>query len=154
MDALTFQREVLRLEKLMYHVSWVMLGSSEDCSDAVQEALLRAWQKRHTLRSPEHFKPWLMRILINKCRDMLRQRKRTSLFPLEEAADLPAAESSTELMDVIRTLKPAWRTVIVLHYLEGCSVEEIALMTGAPTGTVKSRLKYAREKLGVLLHED
>lgn len=154
MDALTFQREVLRLEKLMYHVSWTMLGSSEDCADAVQEALMRAWQKRHTLRSPESFKPWLMRILINECKNILRRRKRSSLYPLEEAADIPAAAGDSGVMDVLRTLKPAWRTVIVLHYLEGCSVEEIAQMTGAPAGTVKSRLKYARDKLGVLLHED
>ena len=154
MDALTFQREVLRLEKLMYHVSWTMLGSSEDCADAVQEALMRAWQKRHTLRSPESFKPWLMRILINECKNILRRRKRSSLYPLEEAADIPSAAGDSGVMDVLRTLKPAWRTVIVLHYLEGCSVEEIAQMTGAPAGTVKSRLKYARDKLGVLLHED
>jgi len=154
-DALTFQHEAMRLEKLMYHISWSMLHNNDDCADAVQEALTRAWQRRHTLRSMEQFKPWLMRILVNHCKDMLRRQKRRSFFPLEEAAeDVAAAETPMDVMEAIGLLKPEWRVVIILHYLEGCSVEEISMMTGAPSGTVKSRLKSARHKLGVLLHED
>ncbi|MBR6571001.1 MAG: RNA polymerase sigma factor [Clostridia bacterium] len=155
MDALTFQHEAMQLEKLMYHVSWSLLRNSDDCADAVQEALTRAWQRRHTLRSMDRFKPWLMRILVNQCKDMLRRQKRRSFFPLEEAAaDVAAADSPMELTEALSQLKPEWRMVIVLHYLEGCSVEEIAMMTGAPSGTVKSRLKSARHRLGVLLQEE
>ena len=154
-DALTFQREAMRLEKLMYHVSWSMLRNNDDCADAVQEALMRAWQRRHTLRNMEQFKPWLMRILMNHCKDLLRRQKRRSFFPLEEtAADVAANEAPVELMEAIGLLRPEWRVVITLHYLEGCSVQEIARMTGSPSGTVKSRLKSARQKLGELLQED
>ena len=103
----------------------------------------------------DRFKPWLMRILVNQCKDMLRRQKRLSFFPLEEAAaDVAAADSPMELTEALSQLKPEWRMVIVLHYLEGCSVEEIAMMTGAPSGTVKSRLKSARHRLGVLLQEE
>ena len=145
----------MQLEKLMYHVSWSLLRNSDDCADAVQEALTRAWQRRHTLRSMDRFKPWLMRILVNQCKDMLRRQKRRSFFPMEEAAaDVAAADSPMELTEALSQLKPEWRMVIVLHYLEGCSVEEIAMMTGAPSGTVKSRLKSARHRLGVLLQEE
>lgn len=155
MDALTFQREAVRLEKLMYHVSWSILRNTDDCADAVQEALTRAWQKKHTLRSMDKFKPWLMRILVNQCNDMLRRQKRRSFFPLEEAGMAVAAPSQPlELMEAIGELRPEWRLVIVLHYLEGCSVQEISAMTGSPTGTVKSRLKAARERLGVLLQDE
>ena len=155
MDALTFQQEAMRLERLMYHVSWTMLGNSDDCADAVQEALTRAWQKRRSLHSMDKFRPWLMRILVNQCNDMLRRRKRRSFFALEEAAEEAAApEAPLEMMDAIAALKPEWRTAIVLHYLEGCSIQEIAAITGAPTGTVKSRLKYARERLGQLLKDE
>lgn len=154
MDALTFQHEALQLEKLMYHVSWSILRNNDDCADAVQEALTRAWQKKHTLRSMDRFKPWLMRILVNQCNDMLRRRKKRSFFPLEEAAAVAAAEQPLELMDAIGQLRPEWRVVIVLHYLEGCTVQEISAMTGSPTGTVKSRLRSARQQLGVMLNDE
>lgn len=155
MDALTFQSEAMRLERLMYHVSWSMLRNNDDCADAVQETLARAWQKKHTLKSMEKFKPWLMRILVNQCNDMLRRQKRRSFFALEEAAaDVAAPEAPLELMDAIGELKPEWRAVIVLHYLEGCNVQEISQMTGMPTGTVKSRLVSARRQLGVLLQDE
>ena len=75
MDAITFQTEALKLEKLLYHISWSMLGNNEDCADAVQEALLKAWQKRDTLQSKRAFRPWLTRILYNVCIDILRNRK-------------------------------------------------------------------------------
>lgn len=155
MDAITFQREAMQLEKLMYHVSWSILRSNEDCADAVQEALVRAWQKRHTLRSMEKFKPWLMRILVNQCNDMLRRQKRRSFFPLDEAAaSVAAPEEPLELMEAIGQLKPEWRVVIVLHYMEGCTMQEISAMTGTPTGTVKARLSAARKRLGRLLNEE
>lgn len=155
MDAFTFQAEAMKLEKLLYHVSWTMLHNNEDCADAVQDALLRAWEKRRTLRSTDRFKPWLVRILINQCNDLLRRQKRRSFFPLQE--DTAAVEAPTEplpLAETLAHLKPEWRTVIVLHYLEGFSVQEIARITRAPSGTVKSRLKYAREHLGMLLGDE
>lgn len=81
MDALLFQAEALRMEKLMYHVSFTMLRNNADCADAVQEALTRAWQKRASLKSAQSFQPWLMRILVNQCNDMLRRRSKRSFFP-------------------------------------------------------------------------
>ena len=50
MDAVTFQAEAMRCERLMYHVGYSILHNDQDCADAVQEALTRAWQKQHTLR--------------------------------------------------------------------------------------------------------
>ena len=49
-DARTFQTEALKIEKLLYHISYAMLRNESDCEDAVQEALLRAWQKREIWR--------------------------------------------------------------------------------------------------------
>ena len=63
MDAVTFQSEVLKIERLLYHVAYTALGNRQECADAVQEALLRAWKKRGSLRSQEHFKAWMVRML-------------------------------------------------------------------------------------------
>lgn len=155
MDAVTFQAKALQLERLMFHVSWSMLGREPDCADAVQEALTRAWQRRSSLRNPEKFKPWLMRILVNTCNDILRRQSRQTLLADEEL--LSQEDTSSDPLSVreaIECLKPEWRTVILLHYLEGCSVSEIAQMLHIPQGTVKSRLMYARKRLCALMKED
>ena len=155
MDAVTFQAKALQLERLMFHVSWSMLGREPDCADAVQEALTRAWQRRSSLRNPEKFKPWLMRILVNTCNDILRRQSRQTLLADEDLLsqeDTPSDPLSVR--EAIECLKPEWRTVILLHYLEGCSVSEIAQMLQIPQGTVKSRLLYARKRLCALMKED
>ena len=155
MDAVTFQTEAMRYERLMYHVGYSILHSDQDCADAVQEALMRAWQKRDTLRSQARFRQWLMKILVNTCRDMLRQRQKVVCMPLEEDT-LPAQPPAEPLplRECIDLLKPEWRITVLLYYLEGFSVAEIADSLGLPQGTVKTRLMTARARLSTLLRED
>lgn len=146
MDIATFEQEVLKIEKLLYRVSWSMLSNQEDCADAVQESLTRAWQKRDTLRSPRAFRSWLIQILSNVCKDMLRKRQRQRWVPLEEEA-LEAMAGDTggfALLDTLQMLSPEHRTTVILHYLEGYRVRDIARMMDTPVGTVKSRLMKAR----------
>ena len=146
MDAVTFQTEALKLEKLLYHISWSMLGDNEDCADAVQEALLKAWQKRDTLKSMRTFRPWLTRILYNVCVDILRSRKHLAQEPLDESAlpAKPAAEADDDLHFALQALSAEQRTATVLHYIQGYKLKEIASMLGISLNTVKSRVMYAR----------
>lgn len=155
MDAVTFQAQAMQLERLMYHVSRSMLRSDADCADAVQEALVRAWQKRGTLRSMDKFKPWMLRILVNTCKDMLRRQSRQRFVSLEEeTAAVEPPEAPAALGRAIDSLKPEWRVVVILHYLEGYSIADIAQVLRIPSGTVKSRLKNARDRLSVLIKEE
>ena len=120
MDAVTFQAEAMRCERLMYHVGYSILHNDQDCADAVQEALTRAWQKHNTLRNPSRFRPWLMKILVNTCRDMLRQRQKIRFVPLEE--EILPTEPPAEplpLKECIDQLRPEWRITVLLYYLEG-----------------------------------
>jgi RNA polymerase sigma-70 factor (ECF subfamily) len=145
LDALTFQTEALKLEKLLYHISWSMLSNAEDCADAVQEALMRAWQKRDTLQNLRAFRPWLTRILYNVCVDILRTRMQLVKEPLDENAVAgPPAEDFGELREALVRLSPEQRVAVVLHYLEGYKLREIAAMLDISLNTVKSRLMYAR----------
>ena len=135
MDAVTFQTEAMCCERLMYHVGYSILHNDQDCADAVQEALTRAWQKQHTLRNPSRFRPWLMKILVNACRDILRQRQKIRFVPLEEQM-LPAEPPAEPLplRECIDQLRPEWRITVLLYYLEGFSVAEIADTLGVPQG--------------------
>ena len=154
MDAATFQTEAMKHKRLLWRVSWSMLSRQEDCDDAVQEALARAWKQRETLRNPRAFRPWLVRILTNTCHDMIRRQMQQKALPLDdEAIAVEPLPDPLPLREAIDRLSPEHRTVIVLHYLEGASVREIARMLGIPSGTVKSRLLYARGNLREMLHE-
>ena len=147
MDKEEFTRAVLEYESTLYRVAKSMLGSEADCADAAQNALLRAWEKQHTLRDTAYFKTWLTRILINECRAMLRQRAR--FVPLEEEAAEGeiAPERDSGLYEAVMGLDVKYRVPFVLYYIEGFRTREIASMLKLPEGTVKTRLRWAREIL-------
>ncbi len=146
MDIQTFEAEVLQLERLLYKVSWSMLSNQEDCADAVQEALTRAWQKRDTLRNQKAFRGWLVQILHNVCNDMLRKRQKQRSVPMDEnaLADLADENNAFTMLELLECLSPDYRTTVVLHYLEGYRVRDIAQMLDTPAGTIKTRLLKAR----------
>ena len=147
MDKEEFTRAVLEYESTLYRVAKSMLGSEADCADAAQNALLRAWEKQHTLRDTAYFKTWLTRILINECRAMLRQRAR--FVPLEEEAAEGeiGPERDSGLYEAVMGLDVKYRVPFVLYYIEGFRTREIASMLKLPEGTVKTRLRRAREIL-------
>ena len=154
MDAVTFQKEAMRLQALLYHVSFSILRNDQDCADAVQEALMLAWQHRDGLREGASFKPWLTRILVNACNTMLRKRARARLVLLDEVVVPTGDADNLPLRDALDRLPQDLRVATVLHYLEGFSVREIAEMLDAPENTVKMRLMRARRRLHGMLSEE
>ena len=146
MDSQKFTDEVLKMEKLLYRLSWSMLSDQQDCADAVQEAVARAWEKRSTLRNEAAFKKWLMQILSNVCRDMLRKRQKQTTVPLDEErlGDLADESDAFSTTEILQFLSPDYRAIVMLHYIEGYRIRDIAQMLDAPIGTIKSRLMRAR----------
>lgn len=154
MNRQEFTRRVLALEGRLYRISCGMLRSPQDRQDAVQEAVLKAWQKLDGLRNEKFFETWLTRILINECYNQLAARK--CQLPLEEAPELPAeAEGANhELRDALLRLEEKLRLPVILHYMEGYRVREIAGILGLPEGTVKTRLARAKRELKKYLEEE
>lgn len=155
MTAEFFQAEVQQMEAAMYRLSYTILRNSDDCADAVQETLLRAWEKRGTLNRMECFRPWVRRILINCCYSMLRRRKRWNPYPLEEmeAALAYSMPEPFALLEAIELLPAPQQLVIALYYIDGYSVQEISDLASIPVGTVKSRMKKGRAALCPLIRE-
>lgn len=144
-DEVTFLADVQTMERTLYRVSRSLLHNSADCADAVQEALRKAWEKR-SRAEPDYFRAWLTRIVINECRSIRRKNSRVTLMAefLDDAGSLPP---DTALRDAVFALPEKLRLPLVLHYLEGFSVNEAARMLSIPPGTVKWRLSKARELL-------
>ena len=156
LDREQFTAAVLAAEPTLYRVAKTMLRSEHDCADAAQQAILRAWERLDTLHSTRYFKTWLVRILINECRTILRRQQR--LAPYDEAAveaiPASAADDHSDLYAAITALDEKLRLPVVLYYLEGFSVTDLARILGVPEGTVKFRLHQARKALKVELTDE
>ena len=158
MEKEQFLQKVLDAEETLFHVSFSILHNEQDCADAVQEAILKAYNARDKLRDEAFFKTWIVRIVINECYTILRRAKR--LEPYEETR-LDSAEhlgkyvkeEYLDLYQAISKLDDRQRICVILYYFEDYSIEEIAEIIHVPAGTVKSRLNRARQTLKGLLGE-
>ena len=149
-----FAQRITLLQNRLYRIARGHLRSETDCLDAVSEAILKAWQKRSTLREDRLFETWLVRILIRECVNI--QRKQRRIVPMETLPEetLMPPEDPAGLREALDRLPEAQRVAVVLHYMEGYSVAEIASLLHTFQGTISSRLHYARLALRDLLKED
>ena len=110
--------------------------------------IARSFCRLDTLQKPARFKTWLTTILVNNCRDILRQRQR--VVALEEVPERTPREddhSGLYFEELMACLPENCRPVMTLYYSEGFRVREIGEILGIPTGTVTVRLKRGREQL-------
>lgn len=147
-----FVRRVRGMERRLFRISRTMLSGAADCEDAVQEALLRAWTHRDSLRQSQYFETWLVRILINECKNVYRNRPQDGA-ELPENLAAPAWESS-RLFEALMALQKKHRIILELHCIEGYKTREIAQMLNLPEGTVKWRLAQDRRELKRQLGEE
>jgi RNA polymerase sigma factor (sigma-70 family) len=141
----------------------VLLGAGSEADDVVQEAFVKAYGALPGFREGAAFRPWLLRIVANETRNLVRSRSRRSRR--EELATLPdsvlaAGESAldpavqavsierrAELVSALRELPEQLRLVVTCRYLLDLDEHETATVLGWPRGTVKSRLHRALGRL-------
>jgi len=145
-----FTERLAALRETMYRVSYSQLSQGCDRDDAVQETLLKAWGKRHRLKDERYMKTWVISILINECHNIQRKGKRVEL-PGELPERVAPAEANEELHDALFRLDEKLRLPIVLYYIEGFRVNEIAEILGVPQGTVSWRMSKARKELNRIM---
>lgn len=148
-----FSTRIVAMMQTLYRITYTQLPQSCDRDEAVQECLYKAWQKRHQLKDDRFMQTWIIRILINECHNI--QRKRGRELPMEKLPERAApAGVDYELHDALFCLDESLRIPIVLYYIEGYSVSEIAKILGWPQGTVKSRMRRGRQQLKNNLYEE
>jgi len=141
--------ELIRMHKQsMYRIAKSYLRNDEDVADAIQDTILTCFEKIKSLRSPEYFKTWLIKILINKCNDIIKREKRfVSLETIQEEGYSDTGQSNVEFMMLMDSLDDSYRTVLVLRYGECLSVKEISRVLSISESAVKKRLERSREKM-------
>lgn len=144
-----YMARVRAMERKLYRIAHAILWSDADCADAIQEAVFRGWMKKGALREEKYFETWLIRILINECRTLLRRQKAAPLTLCEEICAGGDGEPGADLhlRAALRALPEKFRTPLLLHHLDGYSLNEIARILKLSPALVKSRLHQARGAL-------
>ena len=145
-----------RLPEAHKLANWI-LHDPVAAEDAVQEAALRAWDRRRNLRDPASAEAWFNRILVNVCRAELRRRsRRPAIAEIELTADGAhgALAERDELTRAIRRVVPDEQLLLALRFGRDMTVSAIATTTRMPEGTVKSRLHSALEHLRAALEAE
>ena len=141
---------ILDSERQLYSTAKTILFSDQDCADAIQETIVKAFSKIDTLKNDKYARTWLIRILINEC-----SSKFISFEDLEDRLEMESEKSKdySELYAAVNSLKEELRLPVILYYIEDFSVREIAQILEISEGAVQKRLARARGKLRQELQE-
>lgn len=132
--------------KTMYRIAWSILQNEMDCGDAMQECAIKAWSSRHKVRDDRYYSTWMIKILINECRNIQRKKRRFVFMADVEQAEKTAVPD-IDLQNAIDSLPDKLRIPFVIHHIEGYSQSETANMLRIPLSTARDRLYRARKAL-------
>lgn len=147
-DAEAFLELMEKNSLSMYKVARGILKNDDDVADAVQDTILTCFEKIHTLRQPEYFKTWMIRILINECKRILVHYQRMNMpGELPETGRQDASLAEFEFKEMLDLVDEKYRVILILYYVEGFKLSEIADLLELNENTVKTRLSRARAQI-------
>ena len=155
LDTAQFNAYAAKYMDTVFRLAFSMLKSPADADDVTQNVLLSLYRTDYQFESDEHVRSWLMKVTVNECRKVWRRPFR-SHENIDDYAETLAFEdpSYRDLFEAIMQLDRDIRTVIVLYYIEGYSIKEIAEILDVPAATIGTRLARARAKLAQYLKEE
>ena len=153
MDNRQYRQIVDDYADMVYRIALNQTRRVPDAEDVVQDVYEKLLHYNGTFESEEHLKAWLLRVAINRCRDLTRAAHQKDT-ELDENLPAPDAFEDGSVLDAVRALPENYRNAIYLHYYEGYTAAEIGRMMGAPSNTVLSWLRRARAQLHTMLKEE
>ena len=142
----------------MYKTAISILKDEDDANDAIQEALYSAYKNYYSLREKSYFTTWIIKILINKCYNIINKNKKiayiddTIIQNTASSEDTYKIENSLEW--VLNQIDKDLKEIVVLYYYDDFSVADIANVLDIPQGTIKSRLSRAREQIKEIIKKE
>ena len=142
---------------MLYRICFVILKNEHDTRDVLQDTFMVYYTKSPAFESEEHKKAWLIRVSQNKCKEFLRFHKRHASIPLDKLDESQVITSGLdaydhELLSIIWDMSLKLKSVVILHYIMGYSVDETADILKISSSAVKKRLQRAREQLKIKLN--
>ena len=152
MDRNFFIAEIETCSNMMYRVAWSILQNEADVQDALQDAVLKAWEKRDKLREEKYFRTWMTRILINVCYDT--QRIHRKIVPLDKIPVQSTSAPDPDLAIALEALPEKLRLPLVLCYSERMTYEEAADVLRIPVTTLRGRIRRGKKELRKVLNAE
>lgn len=153
-DVNAFTKLIYDIRIDLYKIARTRLSSSEDIEDAVQETIIEAFKSLKSLRQPQYFKKWIIKILVNKCNKIYKYKKRYNISFEELEVENFIGENSIEKTDnyiefdlMLKSLNYDEKIATVLYYLEDYTTKEISKILKTSENTIKSRLRRAKIKM-------
>ena len=147
-DADAFTELMMSQMQTMYKTARAILSNEEDAADAISDTILACWEKLGQLRESKYFRTWMTKILVNKCKDIIR--KKQNLLFTDEVPEIPSKDYGYENLEWKQTLNELderYRTILILYYVERFKTSEISEIMELPESTVRTRLSRGREKM-------
>ena len=138
----------------VFRVAYSYLRCRDDADDVTQDVLIQLYRQDKAFESDAHVKNWLIRVTVNRCKNVLRApwHKAEHIADYENSLTFEAP-ACRELFDAVMSLDRRYRLPVLLYYYEGYRQREIAALLGVPEETVRTRLSRARDKLKHILSE-
>ncbi|MBQ3264381.1 MAG: RNA polymerase sigma factor [Ruminococcus sp.] len=143
---------VERYSNMIFRLAYQNTGSLTDAEDIFGDVCLAMLTKKAPLYDEEHIRNWLVRVTLNKCRNLTASSARRLNVSLSAASSM-ASPVHEDILSEVMSLPPKYRTVLYLHYYEGYSIAEVADLMHAKPATVGTWLSRARKRLKILLEE-
>ena len=138
----------------LYRISKSILRNETDCEDAVSEAIVKSFDKINTLQHASYAKTWLVRILINECYRIYRQKQFAPSNDFTFKENLSDEADYSELYHAMIQLDDKYRIPVELYYIEGYKIHEITDILNRSEGTIKSQLARGRQQLRKYLESE
>ena len=141
----------------MYRIALSHMSRREDAEDVVHDVFIKYMQTSPSFADDDHERAWLIRVTVNRCRDLLRRRAIRRYVGFDEIEEIPADEEPYEgngIIALVSELPEKYRSVMVLHYLEEMSVEQCASILELSVSAVKMRLSRGREMLKIQIEKE
>lgn len=132
---------------MLYRICLIRLKNEADAEDAVQDTYLKYMRKHPSFDSEAHRRNWLIRVAINRCKDIFRSNRIRAAEDIEEALSVSSGEDSdgNEIIKALMLLPEKYSEVMILHFAEGQDYKTIAGIIGRSESAVKMRIKKGRE---------
>ena len=154
-DKQAFEEIIMENIDYFYRIAYVILKNEDEASDAVSNAVLKAYTKIKQLKKDTFFKTWITSILKNECYEIIRKNKKITYIEEYKQENLKYQEENETKIDVkeaIELLNDELSQIVVLYYIQDESIQTISELLNIPQGTVKSRLSRARNEIAKILN--
>lgn len=148
------EKVYMQFKDTIYRIAFSLCKDHVRAEDVTSDVFFKFFTCKNIPKGDEHIKAWLIRVTINRCKDIFKSFRFKNVVSLDETQLVYETSEESDVYHAVMALDVKYRIVMHLYYYEGYSTEEIADIIHKASSTVRSRLKRAREMLKISLGKE